>query len=661
VFSKILIANRGEIACRVIRTARRMGIRSVAVYSEADSGALHVRMADESVAIGPARATDSYLNIDAILAAAQKTGAEAVHPGYGFLSENPLFVEALGAAGLAFIGPPAKAIAAMGDKLEAKRLAEAAGVSIVPGHGQALGSSDEAARIAHRLGYPVMLKAAAGGGGKGMRLVRAEAELKDSLRAAASEARSSFGDDRVMIEKAIRHPRHIEVQVLADQHGNAIHLGERECSIQRRHQKVIEEAPSPLIDKKTRAAMGAQAVALIKAVGYASAGTVEFIVDEVPNFYFMEMNTRLQVEHPVTELVTGIDLVEEMIRIAAGERLRLAQKDVRLSGVAIEARVYAEDPSREFLPSTGRLVRYREPEPSERVRVDSGVREGDQVSVYYDPMLAKVIARGKDRAEAIATLGAALDSFIVRGVAHNIRFLSAVVRHPRFAAGRISTDFIAEAFPDGFLGAELAPESLVRLLASAAFIHRRVAERDLTIGGRMPSIPTGPASDWVVRVDGVDHAVSAAPAGEGYAVVIDGAAHRVEGAWRPGDLLFRGKVDGDPLAVEVERVGPGWRLAHGGAERRLLVLSPRAAELARLMPEKAPPDLSRFLLSPMPGLLVSMAVTPGQEVRAGEELAIVEAMKMENVLRAERDGRVRAIHAAPGDSLAVDQAILEFE
>jgi propionyl-CoA carboxylase alpha chain len=660
-FSKILIANRGEIACRIMRTARAMGIRTVAVYSEADADAAHVREADEAHVIGPAPSAKSYLVIESILKAVAASGAEAVHPGYGFLSENPAFARALEKAGVVFIGPLASAIAAMGDKIESKKLAQKAGVSVVPGHLGVIKDAEEAVKIARGIGYPVMVKASAGGGGKGMRVARNDAELGEAFRTAAGEARSSFGDDRLFIEKFIEKPRHIEIQVLADAHGRCLYLGERECSIQRRHQKVIEEAPSPFLDAKTRAAMGEQAVALAKAVHYRSAGTVEFIVDARRNFYFLEMNTRLQVEHPVTELVTGIDLVEQMIRIAAGEKLTRRQKDVKLEGSAIEARIYAEDPSRGFLPSTGRISRYREPMSGPGVRVDSGVYEGAEIGIFYDPMIAKLIAHGEDRRQASATLLAALDSFQIRGPAHNILFLAALLRHPRFAAGRLSTGFIAEEFPTGFHGLTPNEEDQRLLVAVAAILHHRTARRDGQVSGRVsPARPTGGA-DYVVLFGREHLPLTVAETAGGHAVIGGGASVELIDGWQPGETLYQGRADGKPVTVQVDRAGIGWRLAHGGITLVLTVMSPRAAELARLMPVKQPPDMSRYLLSPMPGLLVSLAVKAGEDVKAGQELAVVEAMKMENLLRAERDGRVKKLHAGPGDSLAVDQAILEFE
>ncbi len=661
VFKKILIANRGEIACRVIRTARRMGIATVAVYSEADAQALHVRMADEVVPIGPAPSAESYLRIDAIVEAARATGAEAIHPGYGFLSENRAFTDALAEAGIAFIGPPAAAIAAMGDKIESKRLAAKAGVNIVPGYDGAVADAEEAARVAADIGFPVMLKASAGGGGKGMRVVWRAEEVVEGFRATASEAMSSFGDDRVFVEKFIEEPRHIEIQVLADSQGNTIYLGERECSIQRRHQKVIEEAPSPFLDEATRAAMGEQACILARAVGYFSAGTVEFITDQQRNFYFLEMNTRLQVEHPVTELVTGLDLVEQMIRIAAGEALPLTQDEVRLDGWAIEARVYAEDPFRGFLPSIGRLVLYREPAGRDGIRIDSGVREGGEISMYYDPMIAKAIAHGRDRAEATARLRGALDAFEIVGPEHNISFLTALLTHPRFGEGRLSTNFIADEYPEGFQGLAVDEAGTRKLAAVAAFVHRRTVERLTGIDGQLPGHEAAAGTSWVVRSGERTWAAALEPVECGFDVEIDGARHALRSDWQPGRTLFEGTCDGQALTVQLRPTGIGYGLIHGGAEFSALVMTPRTAELAALMPVKEPPDMSRFLLSPMPGLLLALKVKAGQAVHAGEELAIVEAMKMENVLRAERDGVVAICHAAAGDSLAADQPILEFE
>ncbi|MEC4594699.1 acetyl/propionyl/methylcrotonyl-CoA carboxylase subunit alpha [Nitrospirillum amazonense] len=668
MFSKILIANRGEIACRVIKTARRIGIKTVAVYSEADAGALHVQMADEAVAIGPAPSAQSYLVADRIIQACLETGAEAVHPGYGFLSEKAAFCEALKAAGIAFIGPDVHAIGAMGDKIESKKLAKAAGVSTVPGYLGVIKDDEEAVRIAHDIGYPVMIKASAGGGGKGMRVAWDDAQTREGFRSASNEARSSFADDRVFIEKYVTEPRHIEIQVMADAHGNCVYLGERECSIQRRHQKVIEEAPSPFLDEATRKAMGEQAVALAQAVQYRSAGTVEFIVDKDRNFYFLEMNTRLQVEHPVTEMITGLDLVELMIRVAAGEKLPITQDDVKLNGWALEARVYAEEPTRNFLPSIGRVTRYRPPaegagaQEGSIVRVDTGIHEGGEISMFYDPMIAKLITYGPDRTTAITAMGDALDRFQIRGVGHNISFLAALVESRRFGEGRLTTNFIAEEFPDGFHGRELPAEVLTRLLAMAASLHRTRVERDATISGQMAGHHRVVPATWVVRCGRDNHPAEIVAVEDGHDVTLDGRTYTVRNAdWHPGQSLWAGTVDGHALAVQVDGTGIGYRLFHGGAELEVQVLTARAAEFAALMPVKAKPDMSKFLLSPMPGLLVTVAVAVGDEVKAGQELAVVEAMKMENILRADSDGKVKKIAAEKGTSLAVDQIIIEFE
>jgi propionyl-CoA carboxylase alpha chain len=661
MFKKILIANRGEIACRIIRTARRMGITTIAVYSDADADALHVQMADVAVRIGLPPSTESYLKIDRIVEVCRKTGAEAVHPGYGFLSENPAFAQALAKAGVTFVGPTPEAIAAMGDKIASKKLAHAAGVSGVPGRLDVIADPEGAVAVARDVGYPVMIKASAGGGGKGMRIAATDAEVRDGFRSATSEARSSFADERIFIEKYIEEPRHIEIQVLGDAHGNIIHLGERECSIQRRHQKVIEEAPSPFLDLETREAMGRQAVALARAVGYRSAGTVEFIVDQQRNFYFLEMNTRLQVEHPVTELVTGLDLVELMIRIAAGEPLPIAQKDVRLEGWAVEARVYAEDPTRNFLPSIGRLVRYCPP-AGDGIRLDAGVVEGSEISVHYDPLIAKLVTSGPDRDAAIDRLSGALDRFYVAGVQHNIPFLAAVAGKPRFQAGALSTNFIGDEFPDGFAPPPRFVEADQLILLAAALARRRLQEREAAIDGKLALPQREIAEDYTILVDDRPYSVAMHSDGTAYRVDIGGESRLATSDWQPGQPLLRVHVDKHVSTVQVERVpGSAFRLVHRGVVRRVQVLSPRAAELLALMPEKKAPDTSRLLLSPMPGLLASVAVIQGQEVKAGEALAIVEAMKMENVLRAERDGRVARIRANPGDSLAVDQVILEFE
>ena len=660
LFAKILVANRGEIACRIIRTARRMGIATVAVYSEADRGALHVAHADSAVCIGGAAPAESYLRIDAIVDACRESGAEAVHPGYGFLSENRAFREALEAAGIAFIGPPAGAIESMGDKITSKRIAEAAGVNTIPGHTGVVRDANDAVRIAHEVGYPVMLKASAGGGGKGMRIARNDDECREGFERAGSEARTSFGDDRLFIERFIEEPRHIEIQVLADRHGNAVYLGERECSIQRRHQKIIEEAPSPFIDPPTRRAMGEQAVALARAVDYESAGTVEFIVDRERQFYFLEMNTRLQVEHPITEMVTGLDLVECMIRVAAGEPLGLGQDEVTLKGWAMESRVYAENPLRGFLPSTGRLVRYRPPSATRDVRVDTGVHEGGEISMYYDPMIAKLVTRGETRDDAIHRMRDALDAYYIRGVDSNVAFLSAVFSHPRFVAGRLSTDFIADEYPDGFGADDLRLDDPSAFVAVAAAVQRRYRERATSISGQMSGYESTVSDDWVVVINGREHPCRATSLDDGEEVEFDGRTYVVSSGWWFGQPLFQGTVNGEPKCFQIESHGVGYRLSHRGVEVEVSVLTPRQAELRALMPEQVAPDLSRFLLSPMPGLLASLAVGEGDRVKAGQELAVVEAMKMENVLRADNDATVKTVHAAPGDSLAVDQPILEF-
>jgi propionyl-CoA carboxylase alpha chain len=648
-FDKILIANRGEIACRVIRTCKRLGIKTVAVYSEADADALHVREADEKVLIGPPPSAQSYLQIDRIIEACKQTGAQAVHPGYGFLSEKPEFQKALAGAGIVFIGPDAFAIHAMGDKIESKKLAQKAGVSTVPGYLHAIADAEEAVKIAQKVGYPVMIKASAGGGGKGMRIAYNDQEAREGFGSATNEAKASFADDRVFIEKYIEEPRHIEIQLIADGHGNCLYLWERECSIQRRHQKVIEEAPSPFLDAKTRKAMGEEAVALAKAVKYKSAGTVEFIVDKHRKFYFLEMNTRLQVEHPVTELVTGLDLVELMIKVAAGEKLPLQQKDVQLNGWAVEARLYAEDPFRNFLPSTGRLVKYREPERGPDVRVDTGVYEGGEISMFYDPMIAKLCAYGKSRIDAIERMRRALDEFYVRGVSHNVPFLAALMAHPRFREGRLTTNFIAEEFKGGFTAAHLPPRDPAMLAAIAAVTDRIKA-------ARLGVLQTSP----VVLLNRQPVALTVTGDGPEFDVEVGGRRLAIETTWSPGEPLMRARVDRQTVVVQIDSVGSGWRLTHEGGQAEALVLTPRQAELYALMPVKAAPDTSKFLLSPMPGLLASVAVSEGQEVKTGEVMAVVEAMKMENVLRATRDGTVKTLHAKAGDSLRVDQKIVEF-
>ncbi|NMM46613.1 acetyl/propionyl/methylcrotonyl-CoA carboxylase subunit alpha [Rhodospirillaceae bacterium KN72] len=669
MFKKILIANRGEIACRVMRTAHKMGITPVAVYSEPDAQALHVRTAlelgGEAVAVGPAASSESYLVIDKIVEACKQTGAEAVHPGYGFLSENKAFAARLEKEGITFIGPPVGAIEAMGDKIESKKLAQAAGVSTVPGYLDAVRDPEEAVRISKEIGYPVMLKASAGGGGKGMRLAWNDDEARSGLVSAMNEGRNSFGDDRVFIEKFVQEPRHIEIQVMADGYGNCVYLGERECSIQRRHQKVIEEAPSPFLDEATRKAMGEQAVALAQQVNYKTAGTVEFIVDKDRDFYFLEMNTRLQVEHPVTELVTGYDLVELMIRVAHGEKLPFTQKDVTLTGWAMEARLYAEDAERGFLPSTGRLTRYIEPAPVENtVRVDSGCYEGAEISMFYDPMISKLIVGGKDRAEAIENMRKAIDGYVVRGLSHNMPFLANLVKHPRFGEGRITTNFIAEEYPEGLTEDHLKPTDLGLFAAVAAVVQDKIEARERRLSGqeenRAPDLP----SDYAVFLGDKDLeevALHLARGEDCHRLTVDGREIFVESDWKPGFAIFKARIDDVERLFQVDKDGAGFVLSHDGARIRALVLEARHAPLRRLMPYKPPPDMSKFLLSPMPGLLVRLTVKEGDIVEAGSELAVVEAMKMENVLRAGAGGTVRIAHAKEGDSLAVDQPILEFE
>ncbi len=661
MFDKILIANRGEIACRVIKTARKMGIKTVAVYSDADKDALHVRIADEAVHIGASPSAESYLLAERIIDACKQSGAQAVHPGYGFLSENESFTAALDKAGIAFIGPGNKAITAMGDKITSKKLADEAGVSTVPGYTDVINGPDHAVKIAREIGYPVMLKASAGGGGKGMRVVWNDEECRDGFERAQNEARSSFGDDRVFAEKFIEEPRHIEIQVLADSHGNVIYLGERECSIQRRHQKVIEEAPSPFLDEKTRKAMGEQAVMLAKAVDYKSAGTVEFIVDAQRNFYFLEMNTRLQVEHPVTELVTGQDLVEWMIKIAYGEKLTLKQKDVQLNGWAIETRVYAEDPFRNFMPSIGRLSRYIAPEESENVRVDTGIEEGSEVSMYYDPMIAKLITWGADRNEALAHMGDALDSYYIRGVSHNISFLNALIVHPRFIEGRLTTNFIAEEYPEGFSAADVPQENPALAIATAAAINMHLMNRAALLTGQVPSHERRVPSNWVAVINREETPLSVVAIEHGYEVTIGDQRYAVISDWAAGEPLVRATINGQKVIFQQDKLRAGIRLYRRGAQIDVMICTPRAAELNRHMIEKVPPDLSKFLMSPMPGLLVKLKVKVGDEIKAGEELAVVEAMKMENSLRAESDVVIAKVLADQGDSLVVDQPILEFE
>ncbi len=681
MFNKILIANRGEIACRVMKTARKMGIGTVAIYSDADKNALHVSMADEAVHIGPPPANQSYIVIDKVMDAIRQSGAQAVHPGYGFLSENAKFAEALDAEGVAFVGPPVGAIESMGDKITSKKIAQEAGVSTVPGYMGLIEDADEAVKISNDIGYPVMIKASAGGGGKGMRIAWNDEEAREGFQSSKNEAANSFGDDRIFIEKFVTQPRHIEIQVLCDSHGNGIYLGERECSIQRRNQKVVEEAPSPFLDPETRKAMGEQAVALAKAVGYSSAGTVEFIVDGEKNFYFLEMNTRLQVEHPVTELITGVDLVEQMIRVANGEKLTITQDDVTLTGWAIENRLYAEDPYRNFLPSIGRLTRYRPPqetaagpllvngkwqgdapEGEAAVRNDTGVYEGGEISMYYDPMIAKLCTWAPTREAAIEAMRVALDSFEVEGIGHNLPFLSAVMDHPKFVSGDMTTAFIAEEYPDGFEGVTLPEGDLRRIAASCAAMHRVGEIRRTRVSGRMDNHERKVGKRWVVSLEGHDFAVQVNADKEGATVKFeDGSTVRVASDWTPGDQLAVLDVDGIPLVLKVGKVSGGFRIRNRGADLKVHVRRPRQAELAKLMPEKLPPDTSKMLLCPMPGLVVKIDVEVGQEVQEGQALCTIEAMKMENILRAEKKGTVAKINAGPGDSLAVDEVIIEFE
>ncbi|MET4088985.1 acetyl/propionyl/methylcrotonyl-CoA carboxylase subunit alpha [Bradyrhizobium barranii] len=670
MFKRILIANRGEIACRVIKTARRMGIQTVAVYSEADRDALHVEMADEAVLIGPPAASESYLVIEKIVEACRKTGAEAVHPGYGFLSEREAFPRALEAAGIVFIGPNPGAIAAMGDKIESKKAAAKAKVSTVPGYLGVIEDDKHAVKIADEIGYPVMIKASAGGGGKGMRIAHSRSEVAEGFNLAKAEAKASFGDDRVFVEKFIVDPRHIEIQVLGDKHGNVIYLGERECSIQRRNQKVIEEAPSPLLDEATRRKMGEQAVALAKAVNYDSAGTVEFVAGQDKSFFFLEMNTRLQVEHPVTELVTGIDLVEQMLRVAAGEKLAITQKDVTLTGWAVESRLYAEDPFRNFLPSIGRLVKYRPPAEASQdgitVRNDTGVQEGGEISIHYDPMIAKLVTHAPSRAAAIEAQATALDSFYVEGIRHNIPFLSALMHHPRWREGRLSTGFIAEEFPKGF--AVRVPEGEVarRIAAVGAAIDHVLGERKRQISGQMGGRIVQRERRRAVWLDRQEILLEVGREGEAIAIrFVDaegkaGNAHLLQSPWKPGDPVWQGTIDGHFVAVQARPIANGIRLAHQGVEVPVYVWTEAEAASARLMPVTTASDSGKKLLCPMPGLVVSIAVTEGQEIKAGETLAVIEAMKMQNVLRAEQDGTVKKIHASAGATLAVDALILEF-
>lgn len=659
MFQKILIANRGEIAVRIIKTCRRMGIQTVQVYSEADAGSLAVEMADESVLIGPAPAAQSYLLADKIVEAVKQTGAEAVHPGFGFLSENAGFARRLNDEGIAFIGPNPEAIDAMGDKITSKKFAAAAGVSTVPGHMGLIETPDEAVKVAREIGYPVMIKASAGGGGKGIRVAHGDDDMAEGFAAVKAEALNAFGDDRVFLEKFIVDPRHIEIQVLGDKHGNVVHLFERECSIQRRNQKVIEEAPSPLLDEATRAAMGAQAVALAKAVNYDSAGTVEFVAGQDKSFYFLEMNTRLQVEHPVTELITGVDLVEQMIRSAWGDKLAFEQSDLSINGWAIESRIYAEDPYRGFLPSIGRLVRYEQPEEGEHedgyvVRNDSGVREGDEISMYYDPMIAKLCAWAPTRAEAIDGMARALEDTHLAGLGHNVPFLAAVMDQPRFRSGNLSTSYIKDEFPDGFHGLKPDARQTHILIAAATAMNEIIAEQDGDPSDR---------TDWVVLIDKEPHGVTLSyDADEALLLGLTGGGHvrLSEIDWRPGLAQFQAELDGEAFTAEVKRVADGFIIRHRAAKARVRVLTPRRAELYARLPEKVAADTSKLVLSPMPGLVVAIPVIPGQEVKSGETVAIIEAMKMQNILKAERDGVVKAVAAKAGDPVAADDVLVEF-
>ncbi len=662
MFKKILIANRGEIACRVIKTARRMGIATVAVHSEADKDSLHVLSADEAVCIGPAPSKDSYLVIDKIIEACKQTGAEAVHPGYGFLSENQEFSRRLEENGIIFIGPKHYSVAAMGDKIESKKLAIAAKVNTIPGYNDAIADAAQAVSIAKGIGYPVMIKASAGGGGKGLRVAFNDAEAAEGFDSCRNEARNSFGDDRVFIEKFVEGPHHIEIQIIADSLGNTVYLLERECSIQRRHQKVIEEAPSPFIDDTIRKAMGEQAVALAKAVKYQSAGTVEFVVGSDKSFYFLEMNTRLQVEHPVTEMITGLDLVELMIRVAAGEKLPFTQDDIKPKGWAMECRINAEDPFRGFLPSTGRLVRFQPPEAVDnQVRVDTGVYEGGEISMHYDSMIAKLICHGENRYQAIERMRDALNAFFIRGVSSNIPFQAALMQHPRFVSGIFTTAFIAEEYPNGFIAAEVPYEDPGLLAAVAAFARRRYIDRAVNISDQMLGHPRKVGTNWVVVIDGTNYPVVLDPIPGGYSVSWGAKRYDIISDWLFRELVFRGTCNGQPICLQLERSGLEYRISHFGKQVKAVVMSAKADRLLALMPTKTPPDLSKYLLSPMPGLLREVSVHAGQKVRAGEKLAVIEAMKMENILKAEKDCEVKKIVTEAGESLSVDQVIIEFE
>jgi propionyl-CoA carboxylase alpha chain len=661
MFKKILIANRGEIACRVIKTAQKMGIKTVAVYSEADKRALFVALADEAVCIGPAASAQSYLVADKIIAACKQTGAEAVHPGYGFLSENADFSRRLEEEGIKFIGPKHYSIAKMGDKIESKKLALDAKVNTIPGHNEAISGPDEAVKIAQGIGYPVMIKASAGGGGKGLRVAFNDKEAHEGFSSCVSEAKNAFGDDRVFIEKYVLEPRHIEIQLLGDSHGNYVYLNERDCSIQRRHQKVIEEAPSPFVDPAMRKAMGEQAVALARAVNYESAGTVEFVVGADKSFYFLEMNTRLQVEHPVTEYITDVDLVEQMIRVAYGEKLAFSQADVKLDGWSMECRINAEDPFRGFLPSTGRLVRFDPPAEREDVRVDTGVYDGGEISMFYDSMIAKLIVHGKDRDDAIQKMRDALNEFVIRGISSNIPFQAALLQHPRFCSGNFNTGFMVEEYPDGF-DASMVPHDDPALLASVAtFARMRYIERAVQISGQMAGHGRSVKKDLVVLMAGVRYPVSVEAIDGGMRIRQGDKAYDIVSDWTFRDLLFKGTVNGAPICLQIERRGLCYHISHFGLQVQPMVMTGVAASLLERMPEKQPPDLSKYLLSPMPGLLREVAVQPGQEIKAGQKLAVIEAMKMENVLKAEQDSVVKKVVAHPGASLTVDEIIIEFE
>lgn len=661
MFNKILIANRGEIACRIIRTARRLGIATVAVYSEADTNSLHVTMADEAVFIGSSPASQSYLDIDKIIDACRTSGVEAVHPAYGFLSENACFAKALQDNKITFIGPSVYAIEKMGDKIEAKKIAKEAKVNTIPGYSGEIKDEKEAVKIASKVGFPVMIKAAAGGGGKGMRVVRSAKEVPQAFTSATNEAQNSFSDGRIFIEKFIEKPRHIEIQVLADTHGNIVCLGERECSIQRHHQKVIEEAPSPFLDDKTRQAMYKQCVSLAKKVKYVSAGTVEFIMDSEKNFYFLEMNTRLQVEHPVTELVTGIDIVEQMVRIAAGEKLSITQKDVQLKGWAMESRVYAEDPSRGFLPSSGRISHYKEPKISEGVRIDSGVYEGGMVSMFYDPMIAKLCTYGKDRAQAIERMQAALGEFVIHGISHNISFLEALVAHKRFAAGDMTTNFIDEEYPDGFFGAQLTSATTRVFLSVAAHVFMEDARRATSISGQIPGRERQIGNRWVINIDGDSFPVYVRARDNGYDVKYDNEYIIVRSSWLLGSPLLQGLVNDRKVSVRIDHFAGGFYLTHAGSQVKVTVRSPRIAELSKFLPENVDGNGVRLLEAPISGNVVDIKVKEGDAVKPGNDLVVLEAMKMENIICAEHECVVSKIHVKPGDNVSYGQLMIEFD